>query len=113
MHEMAIARNLLEIILQESQAHGVSRVVSVSLKVGELSAVVPESLRFCFEIIAEGTVAEGAQLEIERVLVKCSCRECERDFEVSNLVFKCPRCGSTSVEILSGKELSLESFEAE
>jgi hydrogenase nickel incorporation protein HypA/HybF len=113
MHEMSIAQSLLEIILQESQAHQVMRVLSVALQVGELSAVETESLRFCFDLVTQGTLAEGARLEIERIMVTCRCRECNQEFPVEELQFVCPSCASGDLDILSGRELRVESFEAE
>ncbi|MBW1982685.1 MAG: hydrogenase maturation nickel metallochaperone HypA [Deltaproteobacteria bacterium] len=113
MHEMAIAQNLLDIVIQEGSAHGVSRVLSLSLKVGELSTVVPESLIFCFELLSKGTLAEGARLDIEKVPTICRCRECDHEFSVTDLLFSCPKCGSGKVELQSGRELTLESFEGE
>lgn len=113
MHEMSIAQSVLDIILQESRNHKVNRVLSVALKVGELSAVAAESLRFCFELVSQGTVVEGARLDIERVQVTCRCRGCGSDFAVKELVFSCPACGQTGVDMLSGRELSVESFEVE
>jgi hydrogenase nickel incorporation protein HypA/HybF len=110
---MSIAQSILDIILQESGNHNVSRVLSVALKVGELSAVETESLRFCFELLTKGTPAEGARLDIELVQVTCRCRDCGFDFAVEELVFCCPACGETGVEMLSGRELSVESFEGE
>ena len=113
MHEMSIAQSMLDIILQESLNHKVNRVLSVALKVGELSAVEAESLRFCFELVSQGTVVEGARLDIERVEVTCRCRDCGADFAVEELVFCCPLCGGAGVEMLSGRELRVDSFEAE
>ena len=113
MHEMSIAQSLLDIIFQKSRHHQVKLVSSVSLKVGELSAVETESLRFCFQVISEGTIAEGARLDIERVPIRCRCRKCGLEFTVKELSFNCPECEGTAVEMLTGKELNLESFEAE
>ena len=113
MHEMSIAQSVLDIILQESQNHKVKRVRSVAVKVGELSAVETESLRFCFDFLSKGTLAEGASLEIERVQVTCRCQECGSNFTVEGLVFACPSCQSPTVKMLTGRELSVESFEAE
>ena len=113
MHEMSIAQSVLDIILQESQSHKVKRVLSVAVKVGELSAVETESLRFCFDFLTKETLAEGARLEIERVKVTCICQDCGRNFTVQELVFACPACKSPKVKMLSGRELSVESFEAE
>jgi hydrogenase nickel incorporation protein HypA/HybF len=113
MHEMSIAQSILDIIFQESQNHKVSRVLSVSLKLGELSAVQSESLRFCFELLSKGTLAEGAKLDIEQVQVTCQCQECGSKFAVQELVFTCPSCNSPKLDMLSGRELSVESFEGE
>jgi hydrogenase nickel incorporation protein HypA/HybF len=110
---MSIAQSLLDIILQESETHQVRRVVSVALKVGELSSVETESLRFCFQLIAEGTIVEGAELQIERVPVICRCWDCGTEFSVEHLLFICPSCGSRRVEVLGGRELSIQSLEAE
>jgi len=113
MHEMSIAQSVLDIIVQETQNHNVKRVLSVALKVGDLSAVETESLRFCFELLTKNTVAEGARLDIERVEVTCRCLQCGSHFSVQQLMFSCPACESGRVEMLTGRELSVESFEAE
>ena len=113
MHEMSIAQSVLDIILQESLSNKVNRVLSVAIKVGELSAVETESLRFCFELVSKGSLAEGARLDIERVQVTCHCKDCGSDFAVRELIFSCPSCGGSRVEMLSGRELSIDSFEAE
>ena len=62
------------------------RVLSVAVKVGELSAVETESLRFCFDFLTKGTLAEGARLEIERVQVTCHCQQCGSNFTRNNFV---------------------------
>jgi hydrogenase nickel incorporation protein HypA/HybF len=113
MHEMSIAQSLLDIIIQESKQHQVSRVLAVSLKVGEMSGVETESLRFCFELITEGTLAEGARLEIEKLPIACRCQDCGHEFAVQNMLFSCPVCASPKAEMISGRELNIESFEAE
>jgi hydrogenase nickel incorporation protein HypA/HybF len=113
MHEMSIAESLLTIILQESQSHQASRVVAVALRIGELSSVVPESLRFCFEMISQGTIVEGAELRVERVPVACRCEGCGTEFTVEHLLFMCPACQSRRVAIQSGRELTIESLEVE
>ena len=113
MHEMSIAQSVLDIILQETRNHKLNRVISVALKVGDLSAVETESLRFCFELVSKGTLVEGARLDIERVQVTGSCQDCGTDFTVEELVFSCPSCKGPRVQMLSGRELSVESFEAE
>jgi hydrogenase nickel incorporation protein HypA/HybF len=113
MHEMSIAESLLNIILQESKSHQASRVIAVALRIGELSAVVPESLRFCFELISQGTIVEGAELRVERVPVACRCEGCGTEFTVEDLLFMCPSCQGRRVAILSGRDLTIQSLEVE
>jgi hydrogenase nickel incorporation protein HypA/HybF len=114
MHEMGIAAEIVRIAVESipDEMAG-SRVVRVHLKVGRLSAVVPDSLRFCFEIVAKQTPAEGAQLDIQQVAVVAQCNACDHHWEIENTVFSCPRCGSGSIDMLSGRELDIESIELE
>lgn len=113
MHEMSIARNLLEVIERYAPANGSARVKVVRLRIGELAGVVPESLRFCFEVASEGTVAHGAELVIETVPLIGRCRTCGVAFHVEGYVFICPHCGSPRVELISGNELDVVELEVE
>lgn len=113
MHEMSIAENLLEIIERHAPTNGAARVKVIRLRIGEMTAVVPESLRFCFEVASEGTVAHGAELRIEPVPIVSHCHDCRADFEVGGYVFICPNCGSPKVELVSGNELDVVELELE
>ena len=113
MHELAIAQSLLEIIVDESQRHGLERISKVRLQIGKFAAVVPESLTFCFEMVSRDTVAFGALIEIESVGIVARCDVCDSSFEVQNQVFLCPRCGEPALELLSGRELCVMSIEGE
>src|SRR6185369_15466639 len=61
MHELSIATSVVETCVAHA---GGARILRVRLEVGQLAAVLPDSLRFCFEVCAHGTPAEGAELEI-------------------------------------------------
>ena len=61
MHELGLTQEILEIVTQRAQERKVTRVV---LEIGKLSCVLPDAIRFCFDLCAQGTIAEGAQLEI-------------------------------------------------
>jgi hydrogenase nickel incorporation protein HypA/HybF len=114
MHEMGLATEIVRIVtdsIPADMAH--PRVARVNLKVGKLAAVVPQSLLFCFEIAAKETLAEGAQLHIEEIAVSARCNTCAAIWEVSEPVFQCPHCSGTSVEMLSGRELDIDSIELE
>ena len=113
MHELSIAQSLLKIVEDESKRHGVSKVTQVHIRIGALTAIVPEALTFSFEIISEKTVAEGAGLDIEVVPARGRCQGCNIDFEVEGLLFFCPKCGGVAGEIFSGKELEITHIEAE
>ena len=112
MHEMGIAIQIVEIAtasIPEDMQH--SRVAKVNLKVGKLAAVVPESLKFCFQVATKDTALEDAVLSIEELPVVARCNDCEKEWTISNPAFTCPGCNSGSLEILSGRELDIESIE--
>jgi hydrogenase nickel incorporation protein HypA/HybF len=114
MHEMGIATEIVRIAVASiPEEMAGSRVVRVHLKVGKLAAVVSDSLKFCFEIVARETPAEGAQLEIQEMAVAARCHACDHQWEIENTVFSCPRCGSGAIDMLSGRELDIESIELE
>jgi hydrogenase nickel incorporation protein HypA/HybF len=112
MHEMGIAMQIIE-IAQASipKEEGDIAVARVNLKVGKLAAVVADSLRFCFEIAAKETPLEGAELDIEEVPVLAKCKECHTEWTIEGPAFNCEKCGSGQIEILSGRELNIESIE--
>jgi len=112
MHEITLVTGLFEIINEQVAARGIESISRVRLKVGALAAVEPMTLRACFEVVAEGTVAEGAQLEIVEAPLTGCCRGCAKSFRIVNFSFICPACGGGEVDMTGGKELYLESLEA-
>jgi hydrogenase nickel incorporation protein HypA/HybF len=112
MHEMAIVEGLMRILEKQAAQHGASRIVRVTVKVGRLRAVEPQQLAACFEMFAEGTVAEGAQLVVDEVAVRARCKGCGAEFEVPRYRFECPTCTGGDVDVIAGQELYIESFEA-
>jgi hydrogenase nickel incorporation protein HypA/HybF len=109
MHEMAITRSVVDTVCEHAAGR---RVHSVTVEVGALCAVVAEAMEFCFELVAEGTVAEGARLDIHTVPGSARCRSCGAEFGLADLIILCP-CGSTDVEIRSGRELRIRSMEVD
>ena len=109
---MGIALQIIEIATESIPADaGNVRVEKINLKIGKLAAVVPDSLRFCFDIAVKDTLLEGAQLGIRELPVTARCRECDMQWTIESPVFVCDNCGSGSLEILSGRELDIESIE--
>jgi len=113
MHETAIVTGLMRIIETHAARHGTRHVSKVRLKVGRLRAVEPQQLSLCFEMFAEGTIAEGAELIIDVIGVRGRCRSCRHEFEVPRYHFVCPDCGKNDIEVTQGQELYIESLEAD
>lgn len=114
MHETSIARTLLEEVGERVRRAGIrGRVAAVRLRLGRMSTVVPESLKFAFEVLSRGSPLDGARLEIEEVPVRARCRACGRGFEIDEPCFLCESCGSPDLEILSGNELLIDSLDVE
>ena len=112
MHEMGIAQQIIDIATASIPPDmGSARVERVNLKIGKLSAVVPDSLRFCFEIVSRDTPLAGAELAIEETPVVARCKDCDTRWTISEPVFTCQACRSGSLEILSGRELDIVSIE--
>jgi hydrogenase nickel incorporation protein HypA/HybF len=112
MHEMGIAMQIVEIAAASIPAEMAgSRVATVNLKVGKLSAIVPDSLRFCFEAVSRDTALEGARLHIMEVPVRAACNACRKEWTIEQPAFKCPVCDSGDITLLTGRELDIESIE--
>ena len=112
MHEMGIALQIVEIATASLPVDlGAARIAKVNLKVGKLAAVVPESLQFCFNVAVKDTPLEDAVLAIEEVPVVARCKDCQAQWAINEPVFVCKICQSGSLEILSGRELDIESIE--
>ena len=83
------------------------------MKVGKMSAVVPASLTFCWNILTRGGRLEGANLIIDEVPVRVRCRDCGHESNCEDYRFVCPQCKSVAVDIVFGRELTVQSIEVE
>lgn len=112
MHEMGIALQIIDIAASAipKELEG-TPVAKVNLRIGKLSAVVPKSLSFCFEIAVQDTPLKGAILQIEEVPVEARCRDCGHTFTITGPSFSCTQCNSGTVDIISGRELDIASIE--
>ena len=107
MHEMALTQSVVDAVCEHAAGR---RVHSVKVEVGALCAVVPDAMTFCFEMAVEGTVADGARLDIDVLPGAAQCRSCDAHFELSDPILLCP-CGSADVEVLAGRDLKILSME--
>jgi hydrogenase nickel incorporation protein HypA/HybF len=112
MHEMGIAMEIIDIAEASIPADMQDvQVESVNLRIGKLSAIVPESLTFCFSVAIKETRLEGARLNIEQVPVVAMCKDCDNRWTIDEPAFNCPQCDSGTIELISGKELDIVSIE--
>jgi len=113
MHEMSIAQSLIDILKDEMLKHDAKSLRSVRLNVGQMTAIVPDALSFCFQVITDGTEMEGARLIMEIIPLMGYCSECEEEFEIKDYAFLCPSCGSTKINTLGGQDLSIVEIEVD
>lgn len=112
MHELSIARNVVEIATQQVREAGGGRVAAVTLRIGRLSCVHESALRYSFELVRENTPLEAAELRIVTVPVSVWCPACQAEQELPGIQrFACPDCGTPTADIRAGRELDLESIE--
>lgn len=107
MHELGLAQEIVSIVTERSGGRSVRRIV---LEVGRLSAVLPDALRFCFDLATEGTPAAGASLEIVEVDGLARCRACGAGVALARPFGRCV-CGSTDLEWVRGEELKIREME--
>jgi hydrogenase nickel incorporation protein HypA/HybF len=110
VHELSLSGAVLNTVVKHA---GGRRVNLVSLRVGRLRQVVPDTLEFYFEFVARGTLCEGARLEQETVEASLRCEDCEREWEIEIPAFRCPTCGGAEVMVASGDEFEVESIEVQ
>jgi len=101
----------LTMVLDRAQETGATRVHSVRLRIGTLSGVVPEALRFAFDALIPGTLAEGAQLIIDEVPARFWCSGCQMEFQSNDLFAECPKCRQPSGDLRAGREMEIASAE--
>ncbi|MFE5033712.1 hydrogenase maturation nickel metallochaperone HypA [Streptomyces sp. NPDC056683] len=112
MHELSIATAIVEQADEWARADGADRVSAVTVRVGELSGVVPDALDFAFEVARDGTALAGARLVVEQVTAHAWCGPCAEEFAVGMPpFFWCPRCDRPSTELRSGRELEITAVE--
>ena len=111
MHEVSIMTEALRMAVDAAKSADASRILKLRLRIGTLSGVVPEALRFAFDVVCRDTMAEGASLEIEAVPAACWCATCRTEFECADFFNECPRCHNVSGELRRGRELDIANVE--
>lgn len=111
MHEMSLAEGVLQIIEDAAQRERFARVRSVALEIGRLAGVEPDAMRFCFDVVTRGSVAEGCRLDIIETPGTAWCMHCEKPVDVAQRYDDCPLCGGRQLQVTSGIEMRVKELE--
>ena len=107
MHELGITRNIVAIVGERA---GTQKVKRVSLEIGCLSAIMPDAIRFCFDVCSKNTPLEGATLTIEEIPGRGQCEECGNEIELDQPFGQCI-CGSRHIRCIAGEEMKIKEME--
>jgi hydrogenase nickel incorporation protein HypA/HybF len=107
MHELGITEEIVALVVERARG---ARVRAVVLQIGKLTAVLPEAVRFCFELCSAGTVLEGARLDIIETPGRARCPRCAQEMELAQPFGRCA-CGNSDLDWLAGEELNIKEIE--
>ena len=110
---MSIIAGVIDAVVPSAERAGATRVLAITLRIGDMTEVVDEALEFAFEALTEGTLCEGAQLVVNKVHPRSLCFECGSEFNHDRFHRACPHCGSYETRLVAGKELEIESIEVD
>jgi len=117
MHELAVTEKILDVVVKHASMNRVKKVISITLKIGEMSDLENEWIQHYFDYLSKGTVAEGAVLKIEKVPIVLRCNQCQQTIEISKNAIgetTCPNCREgKNFSLVSGREYFIKEMEAE
>ena len=113
MHELSITKSILLTCERTAAQQNVTRIRKINLLLGKYSGVIPEYVDNCFALISPGTICDGASIIYHPQQIRIRCRSCGEEASPGDEIFTCPSCGSSSIEIIQGFDVYVESIEAE
>ncbi len=113
VHELSVMSNILDIVVENAQKNNAKRVTKIHLVVGELSDLIPEWMQTYFDFVSKDTIADNAELVIEKIPAVLKCDKCGHEFTITreDFQFTCRKCESADVTIQSGREFTVKSIE--
>ncbi|MCL2340051.1 MAG: hydrogenase maturation nickel metallochaperone HypA [Actinomycetia bacterium] len=105
--------SVLETALAAATAATAARITRITLSIGELSDVLPEAMHFAHQALVPNTLADGSELQIKLVAARAHCLSCDAEYHPQAYQIVCPYCQSFAVELLSGRELTIDAVEVE
>ena len=114
MHEMGLVRPLVDTVLELGEEANAAEVLSVQISIGEYMDVIEQFIPKLFQFLSRGTIAEGAEIVINRVPGYAACNTCNNIFSLDvkdESTWHCPRCGERNYRMFSGREFRIDSIE--
>jgi hydrogenase nickel incorporation protein HypA/HybF len=111
MHEMSLCEGILQVLEDHAGKQGFQRVKTVWLEIGGLAGVETEALRFNFDVVMKGSLADGAKLEIIHVPGEAWCEQCLKTVQLNQRFEACPECESFQLKVTSGEEMRIKELE--
>ncbi len=108
---MSLAEGVLQLIEDAARQQEFSRVSTVWLEIGQLAGVEVEAMRFCFDAVTRGSLAEGARLEIIATPGSGWCMPCAQTVALAEVYGACPLCGQHQVQVTGGTEMRVKELE--
>ncbi len=108
MHELALCGAIADTVNRHAEGQRVQRV---EVRIGHFRQVVPDSLLFSWEMLTAGTALEACELVVEHVPAVVRCRACAVETTLDWPVLACAACDGLDVELLTGKEFEIASFD--
>lgn len=113
MHELSITQSILNIAVSSAENAGAKKVNGIKITLGEMSGCVPQYIQEYFDIVSEGTIAAGAKLTFTSVPAVAKCLDCGHETHLIRFRFRCEKCKSQNLQIISGREFLVESIDVE
>lgn len=113
MHEYSVTQGIIKTVCEEVQKANATKITEIKLAIGDLSTIIDDSVQMYFDMLAEGTPAQGAKLVFRRIKAEFKCMKCQSVFIKPTVGFNCPTCGELGTPTGVGREFYIESLEVE
>jgi hydrogenase nickel incorporation protein HypA/HybF len=113
MHEMSLAESVREIVEETARAQGARRVAAVRLEIGRLAMVEVDAMRFAFDVVKRGSLADEALLEIVQTEGSAWCMQCSEPVAIGRRGDACPHCQSHQLQVTGGEQLRVLDIQIE
>lgn len=113
MHELSIANTIFDIVINEKKTKNLSEIKAIGLNIGAMSGILPDALEFSFDAIKIETPLANTFLEITEIPISGMCNNCHERFNITDYIFSCPQCNSSSIKMEKGQEMDIAYLEIE